>query len=178
MQRWRHRGPERTRRARATKLLDPDCNVPACECDYVQDIRRTLHESTQVLSIFSREDPIVSPAACRVPSGENVEVAGNTIDTSVNGISLVDLDRGTGAYGLYEVRNVWVHDNNVRLRAGGLTAAGLVGRATAFSAGNRFTGNRYTTVDSTGLWWEWQGPRTAAAWRSLGLDSAGTYAVG
>jgi pimeloyl-ACP methyl ester carboxylesterase len=63
--------------ARATKLLDPDCNVPACECDYVTDLRRPLHPSTQTMAIFSRDDPIVRPAACRIPSGENVEVSGS-----------------------------------------------------------------------------------------------------
>ena len=63
--------------ARATKLLDPDCNVPECECDYVADLRRPLHPSTQAMSIYSRDDPIVRPAACRIPSGENIEVSGS-----------------------------------------------------------------------------------------------------
>jgi len=63
--------------ARATKLLDPDCNVPACECDYVHDLRRPLHESTKVLSIYSRDDPIVRPAACRIRIGENIQVGGS-----------------------------------------------------------------------------------------------------
>jgi pimeloyl-ACP methyl ester carboxylesterase len=63
--------------ASATKLLDPDCNVPACECDYVSDLRRSLHPSTRVMAVFSRDDPIVPPAACRVPFGENIEVSGS-----------------------------------------------------------------------------------------------------
>jgi hypothetical protein len=63
--------------ARATKLLDPDCNVPACECDYVHDLRRPLHENTKTLSIYSRDDPIVRPAACRIRSGDNIEVTGS-----------------------------------------------------------------------------------------------------
>jgi pimeloyl-ACP methyl ester carboxylesterase len=63
--------------ARATKLLDPDCNVPACECDYVTDLRRPLHPNTQTMAIFSRDDPIVRPAACRIRSGENIEVSGS-----------------------------------------------------------------------------------------------------
>jgi pimeloyl-ACP methyl ester carboxylesterase len=63
--------------SRATKLLDPDCNVPACDCDYVHDLQRPLHPATKVLSIYSRDDPIVRPAACEVRSGENVEVRGS-----------------------------------------------------------------------------------------------------
>ena len=63
--------------ARATKLLDPDCDVPACGCDYVHDLRRSLDPGTRLLSIFSRDDPIVHPSACRVSSGENIEVRGS-----------------------------------------------------------------------------------------------------
>jgi pimeloyl-ACP methyl ester carboxylesterase len=63
--------------ARATRMLDPDCNVPECECEYVEDIRRPLHPSTRVLSISSRDDPIVHADASRVPSGGNIEVGGS-----------------------------------------------------------------------------------------------------
>ena len=43
----------------AMRLFDPDCTVPACGCEYVQDILRPLAPSTKVLSIASRDDPIV-----------------------------------------------------------------------------------------------------------------------
>ena len=62
---------------RALRLMDPDCTVPACGCPYTDDIRRPLHPTTRVLSLFSREDPIVPPGACRVWNGENVEVSGS-----------------------------------------------------------------------------------------------------
>ena len=63
--------------ARATKLFDPDCDVPACGCDYTKDLARPLHTATRLLSVYSRDDPIVHPAACRLWSGENVEVGGS-----------------------------------------------------------------------------------------------------
>lgn len=68
--------------ARALRLMDPDCTVPACGCPYTDDLRRALHPSTRVASIFSREDRIVNPAACRVAgdTGEdvqNIEVGGS-----------------------------------------------------------------------------------------------------
>lgn len=65
--------------ARAMRLLDPDCDVPACACEYVTDLRRALPASTKVLSIRSSDDPIVHPSACRLPAGagENVEVRGS-----------------------------------------------------------------------------------------------------
>jgi pimeloyl-ACP methyl ester carboxylesterase len=63
--------------ARALRLLDPDCTVPACGCAYTDDLRRSLHPRTSVLSIYSRDDPIVRPEACRLPDGENIEVEGS-----------------------------------------------------------------------------------------------------
>ena len=63
--------------ARATRLFDPDCNVPACGCDYVQDLARPLAATTKVLSIASRDDPIVPSQATQVAHGENVTVAGS-----------------------------------------------------------------------------------------------------
>ena len=63
--------------ARALRLLDPDCTVPACGCPYTDDLRRPLHPATRVLSIASRDDPIVPFGACRTPVGETVEVRGS-----------------------------------------------------------------------------------------------------
>ena len=60
----------------APRLLDPDCDVPACGCPYVDDLRRPLSERTRVLSIASRDDTIVAAAASRVTGAENVEVTG------------------------------------------------------------------------------------------------------
>jgi triacylglycerol lipase len=61
---------------RAMRLLDPDCAFPDCGCPYVEDLRRPLHVATHVLSIYSRDDPIVHPSACPVPGARNVEVRG------------------------------------------------------------------------------------------------------
>jgi triacylglycerol lipase len=62
---------------RAMRLFDPDCTVPACGCAYVQDIIRPLSPSTKVLSITSRDDPIVPARASDVRGGENVIVGGS-----------------------------------------------------------------------------------------------------
>ena len=62
---------------RAMKLFDPDCTVPECGCAYVHDIRRPLARSTKVLSITSRDDPIVPGRASEVRDGENVLVNGS-----------------------------------------------------------------------------------------------------
>ncbi len=62
--------------ARARRLLDPDCNVPACGCPFPDDFQRPLSAQTKVVSIYSRDDPIVPPTACPVAGARNVEVAG------------------------------------------------------------------------------------------------------
>jgi pimeloyl-ACP methyl ester carboxylesterase len=61
----------------AMRLLDPDCNFPACGCAYPEDLRRPLSDATQVLSIRSRDDLIVAPEACAVPGARNSEVGGS-----------------------------------------------------------------------------------------------------
>ena len=63
--------------ARARRLFDPDCDVPACGCPYTEDLARPLHLSTKQLAVYSRDDPIVAPQACKLWSGENVEVGGS-----------------------------------------------------------------------------------------------------
>jgi pimeloyl-ACP methyl ester carboxylesterase len=60
----------------ALRLLDPDCDVPACGCPYVEDLKRPLSADTRVLSIYSRDDAVVAAAASRVTGAENVEVSG------------------------------------------------------------------------------------------------------
>ena len=61
---------------RARQRLDPDCNVPVCGCPFPADFARPLSERTKVASIYSRDDPIVPPAAAMVPGAENIELAG------------------------------------------------------------------------------------------------------
>lgn len=63
--------------AGALRLLDPDCTVPNCGCPYTDDLRRPLSPATRVLSIHSRDDPIVPPSACRITGGDNVEIGGS-----------------------------------------------------------------------------------------------------
>ncbi len=62
--------------ARARRILDPDCNVPDCSCPFPKDFRRPLSPQTNVVSIFSRDDPIVPTWACQIPDARNVEVHG------------------------------------------------------------------------------------------------------
>jgi triacylglycerol lipase len=58
------------------RILDPECRFPQCGCAFVSDISRPLDPETAVLSIYSREDPIVPPEASIVTGARNVEVGG------------------------------------------------------------------------------------------------------
>jgi triacylglycerol lipase len=62
---------------RAMRLLDPDCDFPACGCAYTDDLRRPLAATTRLLSVRSRDDAIVDPSAGIVPGAHNVEVGGS-----------------------------------------------------------------------------------------------------
>jgi pimeloyl-ACP methyl ester carboxylesterase len=72
---------------RIRRQLDPQCSFPACDCELVRDLRRPLHAATRVCSIWSANDPIVSPLAAESPRGFNVEVhsshGGLAFDVSV-----------------------------------------------------------------------------------------------
>ncbi len=59
---------------RARRALDPACDVPECGCPFPNDFLRALHPSTKVTSIYSPDDPIVPPQACRVAGAHNVPI--------------------------------------------------------------------------------------------------------
>jgi len=103
----------------------------------------------------------------------NTEIYGNDIVAGVHGIGLVDADRGSSSLGFLEIRNVYVHDNVVRLPSGG--RSGMVGsRSAAYTtANNRFDRNSYQLLDPAQPGWEWNGSRTWTGWRSMGQDLSG-----
>lgn len=60
---------------RARERVDPDCAFPDCGCPFPSDVRAPL-SSTDVVSVFSRNDPIVPASACRLRGARNIEVGG------------------------------------------------------------------------------------------------------
>ncbi|MBV8361992.1 MAG: hypothetical protein JO189_29280 [Deltaproteobacteria bacterium] len=59
----------------ARRMLDPNCNFPACDCSFVRDIGRPLSPATAFLSILSRNDEVVSPKTNEITTGQIVEVS-------------------------------------------------------------------------------------------------------
>lgn len=60
----------------ARRLLDPACRFLACGCPFPADLRRPRSPRPRVVSFYRREDRVVSPAACLIPEGRNVDVGG------------------------------------------------------------------------------------------------------
>jgi hypothetical protein len=112
----------------------------------------------------------------QVYDSPNVDIYGNFVETlpDTHGIGLRDDDRGSGLYGLYEIRNVTVHDNIIKLASG--SQAGMVGTRNPniyTSMGNQFTDNAYYVPDLLGKSWDWDGLVTWVTWQISGNDLAG-----
>ncbi len=69
---------------RARRMLDPDCDAPNCGCPFPADLTALLNAETQVVSIYSRDDPIVPAWACPMPGGRNLEVSGTHSGLAAN----------------------------------------------------------------------------------------------
>ena len=111
-----------------------------------------------------------------VSSSPNVEIYGNILSGNADGIGCYQEARGSGAYGPYEISNLYVHDNVVRLTTGMTGLAQSVGDVSYYrSRNNRFVRNTYYLgTNAQYFWWE-GGPRTEAQWKAYGQDVSGTF---
>ena len=63
----------------------PDCDAPDCGCAFFPDLRAPLNWRTKVVSVYSRDDPIVPAWSCQIPGAENIEVRGTHSGLAFNG---------------------------------------------------------------------------------------------
>jgi parallel beta-helix repeat protein len=106
---------------------------------------------------------------------KNTQIYRNKIVAGVNGIGLIDVDRGSDKYGLLEIRNDSVHDNTVTLPDGG-TSGMVSNRQTAYTpANNHFTHNTYNVTNAQAASWSWppSGDLTWSRWKLAGNDVTG-----
>jgi hypothetical protein len=106
---------------------------------------------------------------------ELIEVAYNVVRDNANGVTVVDSgDRGgesPAPHGRHVVRNVWVHDNTITLRAGQLTGTAADGPTAVFTDGQRisFDHNTYRLDPPSGRFFAWGHEELDwQAWRELG----------
>jgi pimeloyl-ACP methyl ester carboxylesterase len=69
---------------RVRQYLDPDCDFPACECEFVQVMRRQLSSETAVTCIVSDDDPVVPVSAARLENANVHHVRGTHSGLVVN----------------------------------------------------------------------------------------------
>ena len=109
-----------------------------------------------------------------VAASPNVEVYENTVVDNWHGIVALQQARGWGAYGRYEVENLWVHDNTVRMNRGMTGLAQDIGDTAYFtSRNNRFTNNSYWLGANPAPFAWMNQPMTPISWQSYGNDLAG-----
>lgn len=96
-------------------------------------------------------------AQIQIQNSSNVDVYGNKIDMSggLNGIGLIQQDRGSGAYGEYATIGNHVHDNMIVSSSGDGQSGGVADHDEAgmLNGGNVFNDNRYYMAD--GDHWLW-----------------------
>lgn len=96
----------------------------------------------------------------QIQNSKNVEVYGNHVDatTGGNGITLIQQDRGSGAYGPHTTTGNAVHDNVI---VDGTPGAGVSGSVADFdeaglrNGGNSFANNAYHYADPSGQHFSW-----------------------
>jgi parallel beta-helix repeat protein len=125
-----------------------------------------------------------------VSSSSDTEVYGNTVLGNWNGITAVQGNRGSGAYGVHEVRNLHVHDNLVSMdyhaqgigprgETGVAAVTGLVrngGVTTIFDPeyANQFERNHYQMPRDNQRHFRWNGTSLDfTGWQSAGHDRSG-----
>jgi parallel beta-helix repeat protein len=111
----------------------------------------------------------------KIASSSNVEVYGNTLSGNNGGIYVSQSDRGSGSYGVFEVRNLWVHDNSIAFTQGfsGLRVEGSDIYYTGKN--NRFDRNSYRVASQANPFF-WMGNlRTQSEWVAYGLDTNGIF---
>ena len=111
---------------------------------------------------------------------DSLVVKNNTLVGNKNGIVALQADRGSGGLGLWQTRNVSVHDNTVQL-IGSTGRHGIdkySGTFDPWSAGanNHFEHNTYNlqTAIANPFIWD-QAYLTDAEWRAAGNDVTGTF---
>jgi hypothetical protein len=115
--------------------------------------------------------------AITVTSSPDVQIYGNRLTDNHAGITINQDDRGAGAYGPYQVKNLDVHDNLVVQTDGG-RAAGLGGNDPTFdqfssSANNKFAHNSYVLGRDARFQWG-STALTWPQWQSAGQDRDGS----
>lgn len=111
-----------------------------------------------------------------VADSSDVEVYGNRLSGNNGGVVGIYDDRGSGAFGPYELRSLWVHDNVISYEIGVTGVIRNAGSREVFrSWDNRFDENIYE-IPERGRPYHWGGfARTRNRWVDFGQDVSSTW---
>jgi parallel beta-helix repeat protein len=125
---------------------------------------------------FGRNSSWLFGAGILVAASPNVEVYGNDVSNNANGITAIQQNRGSGAYGPHEISNLYVHDNVITMKDGKTGLAQSVGDNSYFtSRNNRWVHNSYH-LGANAKYFAWMGAiLSEAEWRQYGQDVNGTF---
>ncbi len=68
-----------------SRMLDPDCTAPLCDCDYMEALLAPLPAHLSATSIFSPTDAVVPAMASALPGARNLQVEGSHAGLMHNG---------------------------------------------------------------------------------------------
>jgi len=109
-----------------------------------------------------------------VSTSSDVEVHHNTVTDNHDGILGIHNDRGSSDYGLFVLKDLWVHDNTIGLPQGLNGILDTEGGQAYTSNNNRFDRNTYNAHTNNPFWWK--GKHVSwDAWQADGQDPNGTF---
>jgi parallel beta-helix repeat protein len=117
----------------------------------------------------------LSRAGIVISESSDVEVYGNTVSGNAQGITAFQQPRGSGAFGEFLVKNLWVHDNEVTMTSGGTGLGDYTGDGMIFERNNRFDRNTYRIAGNSKPFWWSGGAVTENTWQAAGQDTNGTF---
>ncbi|MGA8408950.1 MAG: right-handed parallel beta-helix repeat-containing protein [Candidatus Acidiferrales bacterium] len=154
-------------------------------------IRYNLLENETAVSAPHLNNTIWARPAIGIFNSSDVQVYGNTITNSANGIGAVLVNRGNSNHAPntgqpYLLKNLDVHDNTfneITYEAAGLVRTSDFDTSVYTSWNNHFTNNTYNLADLSGLYFVWMdssgknsyAPHTWVEWQSFGNDVGGAF---
>ena len=114
--------------------------------------------------------------AIKFTSSSDVEIYGNTIVAAAgtSGIFASDSERGSGNQGVFEIRNLWVHDNTITMDTGVTGLRDNKGTGKVWNNNNRFDRNTYIVNSPDPFFWEGNDRYTFPEFQTFGQELNGS----
>lgn len=114
-------------------------------------------------------------AGILISASSNVDIYANTVRFNAAGIGLVQATPSSGQFGQFDLRDVFVHDNEILMRSG-QTGMDIRSQELVYFTGRniRFKKNRYFLFGNKDNFFRWMNrARTPSEWKTFGQDVNG-----